>query len=147
MMEDLGKSVKVNCDFCDKQIECPESMLENSKKHMCYECFITFEPSEHELTDVHVDIPTNKLAETIASKAADSMVEEIFPGLWNDKKEGLKEMSKRDLATEMFGVGVYLGIKTFMENMKRNDEKDSADNQDSTLNKNKNDDKHNMKKT
>lgn len=117
-----SKSVKVNCSFCGKEIECPEEMLEKSKKHMCYECFNTIEPPDEEIKDVHVDIPVDKLPETMASGMADRMVEEVFPGLWSERKNELKEMSKKDLAVEMFGAGVYLGVKAFMESMKKIEE-------------------------
>lgn len=109
------KTVKINCDFCDKEIECPEEMLEKSKKQMCYDCFIEREPSDKELKDVHVDIPMDKMPAVISSNLADYMVEEEFPDLWNEKKNELKELSKKDLALEMFGAGVYLGVKSFME--------------------------------
>ena len=123
-------SVKVDCSFCGKGIECPEDMLKTSKKHMCYECFITYEPSDEEIKDVNVDIPTAKLPEVIASSAADKMILENFPNVWSAKKEELKEMSKKDLAAEMFGAGVYLGLKGFLETMKEAEEKlDKLDNE------------------
>jgi hypothetical protein len=113
-----SKSVNVNCSFCGNMIECPENMLETSKKHMCYECFITKEPSDEEIKDVHVDIPIDKMPEITASGMADTMVEEAFPELWSERKSELKELSKKDLAKEMFGAGVYLGVKAFMDGMK-----------------------------
>lgn len=112
-----SKSVKVNCSFCGNEIECPEDMLETSKEHMCYACFITREPSDKEIKDVHVDIPTDKMPEVLASGMADKMVEELFPGLWSERKNKLKEFSRKDLATEMFGAGVYLGVKAFMDSV------------------------------
>ncbi len=118
------KSIKVNCSFCGKGMECPEEMLESSKKHMCHECFITIEPQEEEMKDVHVDIPTDKLPETVASGMADSMVAEVFPNLWSERKDELKEKSKKDLAADMFGAGVYLGVKAFLETVKKVDEDD-----------------------
>ena len=123
-IKDPSKSspVKVNCSFCGNEIECPEDMLKKSKKHMCYECFITHEPSDEEMKDVHVDIPKDKLSEVSASSMADRMVEEAFPEMWSNKKEELKEMSKKELAEEMFGAGVYLGVKTFMDMMKKMEE-------------------------
>lgn len=123
-LEDFSKEkkIKVNCSFCGNEIECPESMLEKSKKHMCYECFMTKEPSDEEIKDVHVDIPTDKIPEVTASGMADKLVEEVFPELWSERKGELKEMSKKDLAEEMFGAGVYLGVKTFIEAMKEIEE-------------------------
>ena len=124
-MDEANKSVKVKCSFCGKEIECPEDMLEKSKKHMCYECFITKELSDEEIKDVHVDIPMDLLPETVASGMADGMVEEVFPRVWSEKKEELKEMSKREQALEMFGAGVYLGVKAFMDTLKEAEEKEA----------------------
>ena len=114
--KDFSKSkiVKVECSFCGKGMECPEEMLKTSKKHMCHECFIKMEPQGEEMKDVHVDIPTEHLPETIASGMADSLVTDMFPELWNERKDGLKDLSKKELAIEMFGAGVYLGVKTFL---------------------------------
>jgi len=122
--KDFSKSkiVKVECSFCGKGMECPEEMLKTSKKHMCHECFIKMEPQEEEMKDVHVDIPTEHLPETIASGMADSLVTDMFPELWNERKDGLKDLSKKELAIEMFGAGVYLGVKTFFETLKKQDE-------------------------
>lgn len=57
------KSVKVNCSFCGKEIECPEDMLEKSKKHMCYECFQNAGElaKGEDLGEVHVDIPMDEI--------------------------------------------------------------------------------------
>src|SRR3989338_3691062 len=93
-----SKSVKVDCSFCGKEITCPEKMLKTSNKHMCYECFITHEPTEEEIKKVHVDIPIDKMSEVTASSMADRMVAEILPDLWSERKNDLKEMSKKDLA-------------------------------------------------
>ena len=64
-MKDFSKSkiVKVNCSFCSKEMECPEEMLEKSKKHMCHECFFDRlqKGGSETLQDVHVDIPRDKL--------------------------------------------------------------------------------------
>ena len=92
---------------------------------MCYQCFITKEPADEEIKNVHVDIPMDKIPEVAASGMADKMVEEVFPSLWSERKDELKEMSKRDLAGEMFGAGVYLGVKAFMENMEQMEEEEN----------------------
>ena len=124
-----GKSVKVNCSFCIREIECPEPMLQTSKKHMCYECF----RNAGELTkgegfeDVHVDIPMDKMDEIIPENLTNSIVEEVFPDIWKERKEEFKGMSKRDLAEEMFGAGAYIAvqqmIRTIKDTNKREDEK------------------------
>ena len=123
--QDLGgedESVKVNCSFCGSEMECPKDMLGKSKKNMCYECFITKEPTEEEIKNVHVDIPMDKLPQITASGMADSMIEDAFPDVWSGKKSELKEMSRKALAAEMFGAGVYLGVKSFMETMQETEE-------------------------
>ena len=127
--KDFSKSkiVKVECSFCGKGMECPEEMLKTSKKHMCHECFIKMEPQEEEMKDVHVDIPTDHLPQTMGSKMADTLVEEAFPGIWNERKEELKDRSKKELAIEMFGAGVYLGVKTLLESMREAEEGDEDD--------------------
>ena len=102
-------SVKVNCSFCGNEIECPEDMLATANKHMCYECFITQEPSDEAIRDVHVDIPNDKIPEVTASGMADRAVDDVFPGVWSERKDELRELSKRDLAQEMFGAGAYMG--------------------------------------
>ncbi len=118
------KSVKVNCDFCNKEMECPESML-NAKKQMCFECFNNQNYPNEELKNVHVDMPTNEIHDKVCSEMADKMIDNVFPKMWQNKKDNLKEMSKKDLAEEMFGAGVYLGVKTFLEtlNQAEKDEK------------------------
>jgi len=110
-------SVNVNCDFCEKQIECPKDMLEKSKKHMCHECFLekAENGSDEELKDVHVDFPTENLIEETANKMVNEMVAEMFPIVWNEDKHKLKELSKKDLAYEMFGAGAYIALSNFMK--------------------------------
>ena len=99
------KSIKVNCSFCGKEIECPENML-NSKKHMCYDCFQNAGElaKGEDLGKVHVDIPMDKMDEMIPENLTNSLVEEAFPDVWKERKEELKAMSKHNLAEEMFGA-------------------------------------------
>lgn len=111
-------SVKVNCDFCNKEMECPETMLKTAKKQMCFECFNNQNYPDEELKDVHVDMPISEIHVKVCSEMADRMVDNVFPEMWQNKKEELKEMSKKDLAEEMFGAGVYLGVKAFLETLK-----------------------------
>ena len=122
-MEDTKKSVKVNCSFCGKEIECPENMLK-SKKHMCYNCFQNAGElaKGEDLGQVHVDIPMDKMDELIPENLTNSLVEEAFPDVWKERKEELKAMSKRDLAEEMFGTGAYIAIQQLLASMKKMDE-------------------------
>ncbi|MFH0874593.1 MAG: hypothetical protein V1859_01555 [archaeon] len=122
------KTVNVNCDFCGKEIECPISMMEKSKKHMCHECFLERPKngSDEELKDVHVDFPTEDFIEEAANMMVGKMVDETFPSLWSERKNQLKELSKKELAQEMFGAGAYLALSTFMK-LQHEEEKKEAD--------------------
>ena len=119
--------IKVKCDWCGKDIECPEEMLKTSKKHLCYTCFQDPKSvknfKQDELKNVHVDIPLEKLADEIADNFAAMMVNEAFPKIWSDKKEDLKELSKKDLSKEMFGAGVYMGVQAFVDSMQESGKK------------------------
>jgi hypothetical protein len=117
------KSVKVSCSFCGKEIECPEDMLQTSRKHMCYECFQNAEEvaKSEDLKEVHVDIPMDKMEEFIPESLTNSLVDEAFPDVWKEKKEELKAMSKRDLAQEMFAVGAYIAIQQMLHTMRQAD--------------------------
>jgi hypothetical protein len=128
-MKDLTDStiVKVKCDACGKDIECPEEMLKTSKKHLCYTCFqdpkSTKGFTDAELHNVHVDIPIENLTDEIADNLATMMITEVFPQVWSKNKEDFRELSKKDLSKEMFGAGVYLGIQAFMDSMRETKKK------------------------
>jgi hypothetical protein len=101
------KSVKVNCSFCGKEIECPEDMLEGAEKHACFECFEDRENkfegmSEEEVGKIHVDMPLEELSQKMAEDLADELVEQEFSEVWSELKDELKESSKKELAEEMF---------------------------------------------
>jgi len=117
-----SKIIKVKCDFCGKDMECPEEMLKTSKRHMCYTCFQNSKniknARDEELKNIHVDVPMDKLTDTIAENFADNMVEEVFPKLWSEKKADLKELSKKELSKELFGAGIFMGIQAFMDSMR-----------------------------
>jgi hypothetical protein len=123
-MKDFGNSkiIKVKCCICGKDIECPEEMMKTSKKHICYLCFQNpknFKKfSDDERKNVHVDIPVDNLMDTIADNFTSMMVDELFPKVWSEKKEYLRELSKKNLSKEMFGAGVYMGIQSFLDYMK-----------------------------
>ncbi len=113
--------VKVKCDACGKDIECPEEMLKTSKKHLCFTCFqdprSTKDFTDEERKNVHVDIPMEDLTDEMADRLATTMVDDVFPKVWSEKKEEFRELSKKDLSREMFGAGVYLGVQAFMDYM------------------------------
>lgn len=59
------RTVKVNCSFCGKEIECPENM-KNSEKHACFDCFqkISRNPRKRKkIGKVHVAIPKDRVSE------------------------------------------------------------------------------------
>lgn len=126
-----NESVKVNCDFCGKGMECPPDMMKKAKKHMCHECFHKrAEEGEDEnglLEDVHVDIPTDELISEVASNMTDSLVNEVFHDMWAEKKDELKELSKKELAYEMFCAGAYNAINQMIR-MQRHHMRDLKDN-------------------
>ncbi|MBI2108514.1 hypothetical protein HYU10_02710 [Candidatus Woesearchaeota archaeon] len=122
-MEEIKKSVKVNCTFCSKEIECPEDMLQKFTKHMCYDCFQNAGElaKGEDLGEVHIDIPMDRMNEFIPENLTNSLVAEAFPDIWSERKEELKEMSKRDLAEEMFGAGAYIAIQQMLATLKQMD--------------------------
>ena len=91
---------------------------------MCYECFQNAGElaKGEDLGEVHVDIPMDKMDELIPENLTNSLVEEAFPDVWKERKEELKAMSKRDLAEEMFGTGVYIAIQQMLATMKKAEE-------------------------
>jgi hypothetical protein len=115
----MEKVVKVTCDCCGADIECPEQMMKTSKKHICFSCFQDPEKTksftDEEKRNVHVDIPMENMTDMVADDFTQTMVKKTFPDIWSQKKEELKSLSKKDLAEEMFGAGVYLGIQAFMD--------------------------------
>lgn len=114
-------SVKVNCSFCGKAIECPENML-NAEKHACYKCFEGIlkggeKMTEEEIERVHVDIPRDKADEIADNYMINSVVDGAFPRFWKDEKERLKDMPRRDAIYYAFGSGAtaMLGLVKQME--------------------------------
>ena len=101
-------------------------MLKTSKKHVCYQCFQdpkNFKNfTDEERKKVHVDIPMEKFADTVAENFATMMVDDMFPEIWSEKKFDLKEFSKKELAKEMFGAGVYFGVQAIVDSMNEMDE-------------------------
>ncbi len=132
-----NKSVKVNCSFCGKEIECPEDMLKDAEKHACFECFEDREDkfaglSEEEIGKIHVDYPLEELNSRMAKDLADELVEQEFSEVWSDMKDDFKESSKKELAEEMFWQGASMAAGTLMEalrhKMKEEDEGGEEDN-------------------
>lgn len=116
---DVGKAVKVDCSFCGKEIECPQNML-HLKKHMCYDCFQNAGElaKGEDLGQVHVDIPMDRMDELIPENLTNVLVDDAFPDIWSERKDELKNLSKKDLAREMFGAGAYIAIQQMLATMK-----------------------------
>ena len=123
-----GNVAKVNCDFCGKQIECPEDML-NSEKHACSECYFKKgeEISKGSSGKLHVDIANEDIGELLPRVMVEKIVEGVFPELWNENKEELKAMSKKELAEEMFAGGAFLAINSMMQMSEKTRKTKNAD--------------------
>lgn len=106
------ETVKVNCSYCGKEIECPKNMLDKVEKHACLDCFKNLDKkqSNNMGAKVHVDIPLDEALGSIASEFANKQTKEVFPEIWADHKEEMKNMSKKELAEKMFDEGIYLGF-------------------------------------
>ena len=95
------KSVKVTCDFCGKEIECPKDMIKKAKKHMCHECFQdrAENGNPEELKDVHVDYPTENLIEEFGFN---QMHEEIFKENQRNCTKTFRRFSYRNIRVYTF---------------------------------------------
>ncbi len=104
------KPVKLNCDFCKKEIECPPDMLD-AKKHSCYECFRDLQDNEklteEEIENIHVDASTDEIMED----AMMSIAKETFDKIWKKERDNIKSMSKHEAAEAMFASGAYVMFK------------------------------------
>lgn len=113
----MEEAIKVNCDFCGREMECPKDML--AKKQMCHECFYDRAKKGGDdngpIENVHVDIPVDELISKTAGNMTDEMVEAAFPKIWEERKEELKELSKKELAYEMFGTGAYIALSNLLK--------------------------------
>jgi len=114
-----SKIIKVNCDFCGKDMECPEEMLKTSKRHMCYTCFQNSKNIKNvrgeELKNIHVDVPMDEHeshGRFFKTPLALSSLGGKPCHLWHGMGT---ELSKKELSKEMFGAGVYMGIQAFMD--------------------------------
>ncbi len=90
-------SVKVDCDFCGREIECPAHMLATAKSHMCHTCFQdrVENGSSEELKDVHIDYPTEDFIEETANRMVNRMIDEVFPKVWSERKMSSKNCQRK----------------------------------------------------
>ena len=119
--------VKVNCSFCGKEIDCPENMLK-SKKHACYDCFkkIGDEIPARELGKIHVDFDMEKFGEDMPSLLAENTTAVTFPEIWKNHKKEIKNMSKKEMAEEMFFRGaetMAYALNNFSKELESEDER------------------------
>lgn len=124
------KIVKVKCDFCGTEMECPEEMLKTSKKHMCSNCFQNLDSIGNEdLGNVHVDMPIEEVDRIMAGNIADEITNLNFSKIWSREKKELLKMSKKEMSKEVFNAGVYMGVQSMMDLMKKYDEEREEKNQ------------------
>lgn len=105
----MKRMLKVSCSFCGREMECPEDMM-SSEKHACFKCFseIRKNPNREDLGRIHVDVPRSEMDDLMPEFLVEKFVEKVFPLLWDDKKSKFKEMSKKEVAKEMFGAGALV---------------------------------------
>ncbi len=118
------ETVKVNCSFCGKEIECPKNMLD-SKKHACFECYMNIGKwaSKEDLGKVHVDIPPDKADGMMPQLMADSMTNEIFPHIWKEHKSRFRGLSNEMIAGSMFAIGAQCAFESIAGNWKQKNRK------------------------
>lgn len=106
----------------------------NAEKHMCFECFKNppEEMRNEDLKKVHVDMPRDKFDEMVPEAMTNSLVEEAFPEIWKERKEELKNMSKKETAEEMFGAGAYIAINNMMQAFKKEVQKEAENKKEAT---------------
>ena len=127
--------VNVNCDFCGKEIECPLDMLNKVEKHSCFECFtnIGSNLSKNDIGKIHIDMPQRDLSDTVAKQEVERMLIDVFPKIWAEHKEELKDMSKQELAREMFAQGAFIALASAIDTFSENED-ESQDNEGSLTN-------------
>jgi len=63
---------------------------------------------------------------TLATMTAASFMKEVFPKFWNDAKDQVKDLSRKDLAEEMFHAGainILYGYMKLMDTIAKKEEK------------------------
>ncbi len=117
------KIVNVKCDFCGRDMECPEEMFKTSKKHMCSTCFKNSDTLKGEdAGNVHIDMPMDEADEIMAKRMTIDLMDQAFSMVWSRGKKELRKMSKKEMSREMFGNGIYVGIQFMFDNMKKMEE-------------------------
>lgn len=78
--------------------------MEKENKYICPEC-----------GKIHND--EFDLVTELAEKTSLKFTEEAFPYVWKEAKKELKEMSKKELAKEMFCEGAFQMMLSFTDTM------------------------------
>jgi len=114
------KMVNVTCDFCGREMECPEELLETSKKHMCSICFKNIDSfKDQDIGEVHVDMNNDEIDEIVAENIANELTKQAFSLMWSKEKNRLRKMSKKEMSKEVFAAGIYMGIQALFESVKK----------------------------
>ena len=111
--------VNVNCSYCGAEMDCPQDMLAESEKHMCFACFQQQDLTKIDPAKVNIEIPNDKMDEVIPEVFVNSIMQEAFPEVWQGKKEELKELSKKEIAEMMFSEGAYIAICGLLRSFKK----------------------------
>ena len=132
----MEKEVTVKCSFCGKEVPCPVDMV-NAEKHSCMECFksLNKEWKEEDFEKVHVAVPKDKLDEVMPDIFIQTLMEKVFPRIWQEKKLEFKEMSKKEVSEVMFAAGAEFAMdllnKMVDEDMEDiDDEEDDEEDED-----------------
>ncbi len=78
--------------------------MEEPNKEVCPSC-----NEVHEEDELHA----------LSVMTADSMVKEVFPKFWNDAKNQVKDLGKKELAEEMFRSGAINMLYGYMKLMNK----------------------------
>jgi uncharacterized protein (DUF2252 family) len=117
------KMINVTCDFCGKEMECPEELLEKSEKHMCSTCFQNIDSfRDQDLGEVHIDMSRDEIDEIVAGNIADDLTKQAFSLMWSKEKNRLRKLSKKEMSKEVFATGVYMGVQALFESMKKDED-------------------------
>ena len=119
--DNLLNSRPKKCSSCKNQILVPDEKVNNFKKYLCSDCYEKMNEVERKGTiqsnDCYIEINGEDFIKKeidLANSFAEKAVEDIFPKLWQDKKEELKSMSKKELAEIMFFEGVFTAVANFI---------------------------------
>lgn len=120
--EQMEEIQTIKCNFCDNRIECPEEM-KNAEIHSCFECYEKMRDKlPKDESKIHVEMTDLQAKEVMPEVLIGVLLEDIFPELWKENKEEIKEMSRRESSMMMF----VEGAKSTLELMRQITEEDDA---------------------